>query len=320
MLSYANMNCLERNLNGDDTNMNELDWDSLRYFLAAARTGSLTAAGRLLGSNQPTVGRRIDALEVQLGVCVFQRHSGGLTLTEEGRRLLEVATAMETQAANALRCVQTNQEIPSGMVRIAAPEGMGVLLLAPALPRLHQDYPELEIVIEPSSAYADLKRGQADVALRFSRPVEADMVSRQVCEVGFGLYAAQDYLNRNGVPTTVEELRGHHVIAYGEALKEQPENLWLMEKAGGAVCRVRSDNTLARLMALMSGNGIGVMPHLLMHGQPGCVRVLPSQEAPGHMLWLAVHGDLRHVPRVRVVMDFMYELLQEADSLISRKN
>lgn len=311
MLSYANMYCLDGILHDFDTNMNSYDWDALRYFLAAARTGSLTAASRLMGSNQPTVGRRIDALEEQLGTRLFQRHSGGLTLTAEGQRLLEATIIMEAQAADAYRSVQTNQEAPSGVVRIASPEGIGVLLLAPALPRLHQQFPDLEIVLEPASAYADLKRGQADVALRLSRPAEADMVTRRICEMGFGLYAAQEYVERHGEPARVEELSAHQFVAYSDTLQGQPENQWLLEQIGSAGCRIRSDNTLARWTALMSGNGIGVMPHMLMRNQPGCVRILPDLEAPGHTLWLAVHGDLRHVPRVRVVLDFLHELLRD---------
>lgn len=290
--------------------MNNLNWDNIRYFLAAARTQSLSAASRALGGNQPTVGRRIDALEAQLGLRLFQRHSGGLTLTEEGRRLLAAAELMEEGAADVRRASQCNDEALAGTVRISAPEGLGVCVLAPRLPELYRRYPLLDIVLEPASASADLKRGQADVALRLFRPDADDLVSRRLGEMGFGLYASNDYLTQHGMPQSAAELPQHAFVAYGDGLQELQENLWLGELMGRGRCLLRSDNTLARLAALAAGTGIGVMPHLLMAGQPGCMRVLPELEAPGRTLWLVVHGDLRHVARMRATLDFIEEVFR----------
>jgi DNA-binding transcriptional LysR family regulator len=289
--------------------MNNLDWDNIRFFLAAARTHSLSAASRALNSNQPTVGRHIDALEARLGLRLFQRHSTGLTLTEEGQRLLASAELMEEGAADMLRAGQLDANSLAGTVRIAAPEGLGVCVLAPSLHGLYQRYPLLDIVLEPSVASADLKRGQADIALRLFRPDSADLVSRRLGEMGFGLYASAAYLQRNGAPESADSLQRHAFVAYGDELKDQEENCWLEELMGRGRCLFRSDNTLARLSAVAAGVGIGVMPHLLMATQHNCVRILPQYEAPARTLWLVVHGDLRHVARVRAVMDFIGELI-----------
>lgn len=291
--------------------MNNMDWDNLRYFLAAARTLSLSAASRTLGSNQPTVGRRIDALEVQLGVRLFQRHSTGLTLTDDGQRLLAAAEAMEEGAAGALRAVNRNNNGMAGTVSIAAPEGLGIGVLAPRLPELYARYPQLDIVLEPAIARVDLKRGGADVALRLLRPEGGDVVSRRLCDMGFGLYAAADYLARSGMPESQDALRQHAFVAYGEELREQPENAWLEEMIAPGRALFRSDSTMARLAAMLAGVGIGVMPHLLMTHHTNCVPVLPQYQAPTRTVWLAVHGDLRHVPRIRAVMDFTEGLFRE---------
>jgi DNA-binding transcriptional LysR family regulator len=292
--------------------MNSIDWDNIRFFLAAARTHSLSAASRALASNQPTVGRHIDALEAQLGLCLFQRHSTGLTLTEDGQRLLASAELMEEGAADMLRASQRDISALAGTVRIAAPEGLGVSVLTPRLPDLYKRYPLLDIVLEPSVASADLKRGQADIALRLYRPDSVDLVSRRLCEMGFGLYASAAYLERHGSPASVDALPQHAFIAYGDELGDQAENAWLKELMGRARCVFRSANTLARLSAVTAGIGIGVMPHLLMAGQANCVRILPQHEAPSRTIWLVVHGDLRHVARIRAVLDFIGELFQDA--------
>lgn len=293
--------------------MNNIDWDNIRYFIAAARTHSLSAASRALDSNQPTVGRHIDALEAQLGLRLFQRHSTGLTLTEDGQRLLASAELMETGAADILRASQWDENTLAGTVRIAAPEGLGVCVLTPALPDLYKRYPLLDIVLEPSVASADLKRGQADIALRLYRPTSVDIVSRRLGEMGFGLYAATSYLEHSGTPESVSQLQQHAFIAYGDELKDQEESCWLEEIMGLGRCKFRSDNTLARLSAVTAGVGIGVMPHLLMASQPDCVRILPQYQAPSRTIWLVVHGDLRHVARIRVVMDFIGELFPDQE-------
>lgn len=297
--------------------MNNLDWDNVRYFLAAARTLSLSAASRALDSNQPTVGRRIDALETQLGLRLFQRHSGGLTLTGDGQRLLAAAELMEEGAADAIRASQSDDSTIAGTVRIAAPEGLGVCVLAPRLPDLYRRYPLLDVSLEPSAASADLKRGQADIALRLFRPTTADLVSRRLCAMGFGLYASADYVAQHGAPGSLDALAQHAFIAYGDGLKEQEENVWLEGLMGRGRCRFRSDNTLARLSALAAGVGIGVMPHLLMAAQPGCVRLLPQHEAPSRTIWLVVHGDLRHVARMRAVMDFVADVFDAHDQRVT---
>lgn len=285
--------------------MNNIDWDNIRYFLAAARTLSLSAASRSLDSNQPTVGRHIDAMETQLGIRLFQRHTTGLTLTEDGQRLLAAAELMEEGAASMLRASQRDASALTGTVRIAAPEGLGVSILTPSLPALFKQYPLLDIVLEPSVSSADLKRGQADIALRLYRPSAVDLVSRRLCEMGFGLYASTEYLAKRGTPESVDVLQQHAFIAYGDELKNQEENGWLEKLMGRGRCLFRSDNTMARVSAVTSGVGIAVMPHLLMKTQANCKRILKQLDGPSRTIWLVVHGDLRHVARIRVVMDFI---------------
>jgi DNA-binding transcriptional LysR family regulator len=311
MLSSSSLYRLRQNLYRAYAQMNNVDWDNIRYFLAAARTRSLSAASRALDSNQPTVGRRIDALEAQLGLRLFQRHSTGLTLTEDGQRLIAAAELMEAGAADVVRASQRDTNSIAGTVRIAAPEGLGVSVLTPSLPELCKRYPLLDVVLEPAVTSSDLKRGQADIALRLFKPADADLISRRLCEMGFGLYASADYLAQQGAPESVDALQQHAFIAYGDELKEQEENAWLEAIMGRGRCLFRSNNTLARLSAVTAGMGIAVMPHLLMAAQSGCVRILPQIEGPSRTIWLVVHGDLRHVARIRVVMGFVSELFQE---------
>ncbi len=293
------------------TRMNNTNWDDLRIFLAAARGGSLSAASRALNSNQPTVGRRIAALEQVLGVRLFQRHAQGLTLTEDGQRVLRTVENMDVAAAALARQPQGDPVGLRGTVRIAAPEGLGVQLLTPALSVLAQRYPDLNLVLEPSAIGADLIRGEADIAVRLYRPDVQDLVVRRIREMEFGLYAAPQYLQRHGTPVTIAALHVQRFIGYGERLLDHVESRWLETLTGQARYVLRSDNTLTRLTAARAGLGIAVLPHLLA-GNTGLQHLLPDYAPPSRTIWLVVHRDLQQVSRMRVVLDFLADLLESA--------
>ncbi len=288
--------------------MNPMDWNDIRYFLAVARGGSLTAASRLLDCHQPTVGRHIDALELSLGVRLFQRHAQGLTLTDEGRGILGVAETIE-EAARSLhrRCLES--EIV-GNVSIASPEGLAIHVIAPGLLKLHKDFPLLDVTLLPSSASADLIHGEADVAVRLFRPVEGDLAARKIGEMGLGLYGAGTYFESFGMPHEIMELRQHRFIGYGARLRHVDESRWLDEAATGGRFLLRSDDTHARLAAAVAGLGLTVLPHFLARGaqlQPVAI----SAAIPPRAIWLATHRDLRNLARIRAVLDWLEGLLRE---------
>ena len=285
-----------------------MDWDDIRFFLAAARSGSLAAASRQLGSHQPTVGRRIDSLEERLGVRLFQRHSLGLTLTDEGRRIMQAAEVMGDAAASLQRAGSFEASGVRGSVCIAAPNGLAVHLIAPNLPDFQQRYPDLDIVLQASPFTADLTHGEADVAVRLFRPTAEDLVVRHVGHMGFGVYGAKDYLKQHGVPQNTEELAGHLLIGYGEQLQHLDESSWLEALAGDARFILRSDDVYARLAAADAGLGLAVFPHVLVQRSPRLQRVLETEALPSRHIWLAAHRDLRHLARVRAVLDWLTEL------------
>lgn len=285
-----------------------MDWNDVRYFLAAARGGSLTAASRLLGCHQPTVGRRIDALEQALGARLFHRHAQGLTLTDEGRGILGAAESME-DAARGLRHSGDENEI-RGSVSIASPEGLAIHVIAPGLLKLHEDFPLLDVTLLPSSASADLIHGEADVAVRLFRPAEGDLVARKIGEMGLGLYAARTYFDSFGMPREMTELRQHRFIGYGARLRHVDESRWLDEAAAGGRFLLRSDDTHARLAAAVAGLGLTVLPHFLARGAQ-LRPVAISAAIPPRPIWLAIHRDLRNLVRIRAVLDWLEGLLRE---------
>lgn len=285
--------------------MNDVDWDGFRYFVVAAELGSLSAAAKSLNSNQPTVGRHIDALESALGVKLFQRHVQGLTLTQEGTRIFEQSQLMQSSVVKIQRAIQGEKEEISGTVRISVPEGLCLEILLPALPEFYQQFPSINLILSVSAGTANLTRGEADVAIRLFRPTEADLVIKFLADMSMGLYASQEYCNAYGVPASLQDLREHRVIAYGDQLSGMPENQWLLDHFDSSSRILCSDSTKLRLEATLAGLGISIQPRLFSEKNNNLLPLLINTVLPGHEIWLAYHHDLRHAGRIRSVVDFV---------------
>ena len=189
------------------------DWDDYRYFLAVAEEGSLSAAANRLRASQPTVGRRIASLEDRLEVRLFERHPRGYSPTPAGEAILDLARRLDSNVRDiGLRIKGQDTEFV-GTVSISTPESMAVYWLIPRLSRLRRLHPGIRIEVHSAAAIADIARGEADLALRFDRPGDDDvLLARKVGRARFGLYAAARYLQRHGTPLALEDLNRHAVI------------------------------------------------------------------------------------------------------------
>lgn len=291
------------------TTLRELDWDHLRFFLVVAETGSFSAAARRMRSNQPTVGRHIDALEATLGVKLFQRHKQGLVLTQEGALIREQAQHMRDGAESIRRLAVDGKREPGGSVRLAIPEGLCNEILIPALDRFYRRHPGIRLILNVSPHAADLTRGEADVAIRLFRPREPDLVVRLLAHMQLGLYASRGYLKAHGRPVSAADLGEHRVIGYGEELAGLKENRWLLGHSRPEHIVLASDSTASRLRATLAGLGISIQPCLVAERNPPLVRLLKTQPLPAHPIWITYHKDLRHTARARAVVEFLSGLV-----------
>ncbi len=290
--------------------MNSLDWDDFRYFIITAETGSLTSAAKKLGSNQPTVGRHIDALEAALGTKLFQRSVKGLILTEEGEFVFEQTQAMQSSVLTVQRKIQGEKLEFSGTVRVALPEGLCLEVLTPLLPDFYHQYPHINLILNVSSNVANLTKGEADIAIRLFRPKDANLVVKNLGRMLLGLYSSSNYIKRYGSPANESELKNHRIISYGDQLSTLPENQWLIEHSNLSSCVLRSDNTITRLRATISGVGISIQPHIFCPINPELVPIFKQVDLPSHKVWMVYHKDLRHLGRIRAVVEFLTTVFQ----------
>lgn len=286
-----------------------LDWSLIRAVLAVADEGSLSAAARALGLSQPTLGRQIHAAEQALGVAIFRRHAKGLTLTAEGAALIAPARQMAEAAARLQRTAAGQQTALRGTVRITASAVVAHYILPPVLARIRAAEPEIELELHPSDAPENLLFGEADIAVRMFRPRQLDVVTRHVGALALGLFAAQAYADRRGLPAGTDDLLQHDWVGYDRS------DLMLrgFRQMGLTVTRdffrTRCDDQAAYWRLVAAGCGIGAGPVAIARATPGIVPVLPEIAISPLPIWLTTAGALRQTPRLRRVWDMLAESL-----------
>lgn len=285
--------------------MERFDWDDLRFFLAVARSGRLTAAARRLGADHATVSRRITSLEESLKAKLFERRPQGYALTGHGEQLLAKAESMETEALAIQSEIGGADMALSGTVRIGAPDGFGSSFLAPRFASLAKAYPGLELQLIAMPRLLSLSKREADVAITLAPPKEGKVVARKLCDYRLGLYAAQDYLDAMPPIAAAEDLFAHRIVGYIDDLIFTPELDYLDEVAKGLRAQIQSSSVLAQMNAVAAGAGIGVIHHFMAVEEPRLVPVLPESVSITRSFWLLVHADLKDVARVRAVVDFI---------------
>jgi DNA-binding transcriptional LysR family regulator len=282
------------------------DWERQRAFLAVLREGSLSGAARALGAAQPTVRRRVEDLERQMGVALFTRSPSGLTPTALARELSGHVEAMAAAAASFARAASAEAGATTGAVRITASEVVGVEVLPPMLAALQADYPGLVIELSLSNRSEDLLRREADIAIRMTRPMQEALVARRVGAVALGFHGHSRLLDAWGRPDTLEAAKTLPLIGY------ETETIGVRAvKALGLDLRredfaFRADSDLAQLAAIRAGVGIGICQVALAARDPMLERVLPSFTFDLET-FVVTHEDLRDVRRVRLVFDALVE-------------
>lgn len=294
------------------------DWNDIRYFLAVAQTGSLSAAARELRVSQPTVGRRVRAFESRLGARLFERVNQGYVLTAAGKGIMEMAESMDREAIAIEHEIGGEDVQLSGIVRLTTTEGLGTCWLAKRLPRFRERYPRIEIELMVGEGLVDLQRREADIALRLGTPGSEELVGRMLGCVGCGLYASNSYLSERGEPATLDDLSGHTIIESVGELAQVKQVRQLREVAKIVSVSMRSNSMLTQIAAVKAGLGLLPLPHFVNIAAPELRRILTREFDVQLDLWLLTFHDLKHTKRVRAILDFLIEEVNRDPELLAR--
>ena len=284
--------------------MNAFDWDDLRFFLAVARAGRLTAAARQLEADHTTVSRRISALVGALGATRFARRPQGYSLTEQGERLLGLAEGMETQALAVASQVGGADLALSGTVRIGAPDGIGTYFLAPELGALAERHPDLTLQLVALPRTFSLSRREADIAITLEQPTEGRLVSRKLTDYRLRLYASKDYLARHGPMADLADLAGKTLVTYVADLIYSPVLDYFSGLEKYTARRYECASVVAQLEAVRAGVGVGILHDYAVRQFPELEAVLPEVSYL-RTYWLVTHADVRNLRRVEEVYSFI---------------
>lgn len=293
-----------------------MDWRAIQDVVTVAETGSLSAAARRLNVSQPTVGRRIEQLEEQLGTLLFNRTARGLVLTKVGEGILNHAQQME-EGALAIERIATgaNQEL-QGNVRISLIEDLGIQWIPQKLNEFHKEFPQLAIEVNIDNRNVDLLRREADIAIRLARPEQQDLICRKVGMLNFGLYASQSYLDEHGTPEHRKDLKEHFHVGFDEEMAHSPRIKKLEALFNLGNIRHRSNSHMEMVEATRSGLGCTALCCFIGDAHPDLQRVLINEIDYAREIWLVTHAEINSSARIRAVFDFLGKALEEdADRL-----
>jgi len=292
-------------------NMNA-NWDDLRVFLTLAREGTLTTAAKALGVSHPTVARRVQALEKQIGARLFERLPDRFVPTQAGEGLLADTEAMEKAAHSIHRRSAGLSDTVSGTVRLSAEEATAALI-ARYSAELRSKLPRIEFEVISSHTLANLSRREADLLIREQVPEMGGIVARKLGRVAYGIYAARDFPVKRSTPAALAALPW---VGFDDDHIRMSGQSWLLEYRGGRRPEIRGNNWLVLHEAARTGAGLAVLPCFLGDPDPMLRRIGGIISDVFADQWLLVHRDLRALPRVRAVMDAVVNLFQRERPLL----
>ncbi len=287
----------------------DFDWNQARAFLVTAEEGSLSAAARKLCQTQPTLSRQVAGLEEQLGVVLFERIGNQLVLTETGLELLEHVRTMGDAAGRVSLGASGRVLAVEGLVAISASDGVAAHILPNIVKRIRSEAPKVAVDIVASNALSDLRRREADIAVRHIRPEEPDLIGKLIGQATASFYASPEWVNENGLPTTPADVADASFIGFDQL----DRFAGYLRDLGLAITLdsfpVMSESSVTGWEMVRKGHGIGLMMDAIADATGGVVRVLAAIEPVCFPVWLVTHRELRTSRRIRVVYDILAEEL-----------
>lgn len=286
------------------------DWNRTRAFLVTAEEGSLSAAARALGMAQPTLGRQVTALEEELGVTLFERVGRGLELTEAGRGLLDHARAMGKAATGMALAASGQNTALDGPITISASEAYAAYILPPLVGKIRAQYPSIAVHIVASNDISDLRRREADIAIRNSDPTEPDLIAKRLPDDLGTFYATPELLKSQGPFDRHEALVQANFLGFNDNETYRTALREFGFQIAADRFQIFTANHLVHWELTRAGLGIGVMSCRIGDATPGVERAAPWLAPFPFPVWLVTHRELRTSRRVRVIYDVLAQGLR----------
>ncbi|MCC0068488.1 MAG: LysR family transcriptional regulator [Rhodobacteraceae bacterium] len=288
----------DENVIAEGQRMTRENWDDLRFVLAVAEEGSVSAAARRLGVNHATVLRRIAAYEVSAGMAVFDRTARGYAVPEPMTRIIDAAREVDRAVQAVGRALRGSQAPLSGEVRVTSTDSLCQCVLAPVIARLRVLLPHLKLELICSNAHVDLARTHADITIRPALALPEDLVGEAAAVLGFGLFRRRGAANADWLGLS------------GQAGSSRVGR-WIEENVEPARIVARSDSFLVVRELAAEGLGLAAMPDFLGAEHPQLERVTGVLPELAVDIWVASHSDLADIPRISAARSLLTRAVAE---------
>ena len=293
-----------------------MDWDKLKIFHAVAESGSFTSATVNLNLSQSAISRQIQSLEDDLKVKLFERHARGLTLTENGEYVYKTAHEVISKLKEVETSLGDQKDKPSGKITITTVRSFGTHWLTPRIQEFMQLNAEIEVELIFDDKELDLSTRQADIGIFMRRPKKLNYIQRKLIDINYHIYGSNKYLEKYGMPKTLNDLSKHKFISFGKGAPSPVYNPDWALKVGmkdntkrKPIMKVNS--VMGLLLAVESGVGLAALPDYLVFQSRNLIKVLPKVEGPITEAHFVYPESLRNVARVQAFKNFLYSKISE---------
>lgn len=287
------------------------DLNQLRFVAAIAQSGSLAGAARQLGVNHATAFRRLERIEAELGVRLFERSAGRYLATDAGEELARAGTAIVAEAAQSLRKVAGQDLRPGGVVRITTTHSFCARFIGPIAQACRAKYPQISLHVVTANVIHDLSRRDADIALRPSLKPPEHLIGKRIAPMAHAVYGAKRYLRTR----RKLKLEQHDWIALDDSLSQHATLKWLAKIVSLEQTVLRTNSFSGVQQACIDGLGLAVLPCFLGDEHAALERVSDTLDECKTELWLLTHPDLRSTARIKAVFQLMGDELSAARHL-----
>tara|TARA_A100001011_G_scaffold342722_1_gene376482 strand:- start:557 stop:1447 length:891 start_codon:yes stop_codon:yes gene_type:complete len=294
------------------------NWNDLESFLTLSRNTKLNLASKKLKIEPTTISRRILRLEQKLDVKLFVRSNNAYILTDNGQKLLLYAERIESEAFSINEKFLEKKINLSGSVRIAIPEGLGVEVFSKYLDDFYKLHPDLEIELLADTRARNLLTREIDISITLSRPQKGKLIAWKLSNYILKLYGSKKYINKHQKIKTLKDLNNHKFVGYIDDLIDFPELKYLKDLNKNIKIIFGSNSLQAQLNAVKKGVGISLLHTFIARKEKELVIILDDYIKISREYWIVVHEDLIKLKRVRVVLDFLKDIIKkERKNLIS---
>ena len=288
-----------------------MDWDKLKIFYAVAEAGSFTRATINLNLSQSAISRQIQSLEEDLKVQLFERHARGLTLTENGEYVFKTAHEVISKLKDVETSLSDQKNKPTGKLTITTVRSFGTHWLTPRIQEFMQLNPNIEVELIFDDKELDLSTRQADIGIFMRRPKQLNYIQRKLVDINYYIYGSTKYLEKYGIPKTINDLNKHKFISFGKGSPSPVFNPdWALKlgvkdnKKRKSIMKVNS--VMGLLLAVESGVGLAALPEYLVSSSTNVIKVLPNSAGPITEAHFVYPESLKNVARVQAFRNFLY--------------